>query len=172
MDARMRRTVLALFPLLIAITPAACGRKPEGGPKIKPLPATGFRVGWVGRPNTPATVPAGHVFPVTVTVKNTSDQVWLDPKSSDATPYAAGSVRLGYRWLKGSEPTTPNVGYADARGDLSAPLRPGASTALTVRITAPAEPGDYKLQIDLCQELVSWFEPKGAAPLVVPVKVE
>jgi hypothetical protein len=37
--------------------------------------------------------------------------------------------------------------------------------------TAPAEPGDYTLQLDLCQELVSWFDPKGGAKLLVPVKV-
>jgi hypothetical protein len=172
MDARMRKTVLALAPLLIVASFGACSRDPGGGPKIKPLPKTGFRVEWVGRPNIPATIPAGHIFPVTVTVKNTGDQVWLDPDSSDATPYAAGSVRLGYRWLRPSEVKAPNMGYAEARGDLLKPLSPDDSASLTVQVTAPPEPGDYKLQLDLCQELVSWFEPKGAAPLLVLVKVE
>jgi len=52
------------------------------------------------------------------------------------------------------------------------PLAPGASTALAVQVTAPAQPGDYQLQLDLCQELVSWFEAKGAVQLLAPVKVE
>jgi hypothetical protein len=169
----MRKRALALLALFAA-TPHACGRKPESGPKVKPLPDTAFRVEWIGRPSIPAAVPAGNVFPVTVTVKNTSDQVWLDPKSSHPTTYAAGAVRLGYRWLKPSEKKAPkpNMGYSDARGDLSQPVHPGGSALLTVEVTAPAQPGDYNLQLDLCQELVSWFEPKGTAPLVVPVKVE
>ena len=172
MHVRMRRMTLALLSLLVAATGGACSRKPERGPKVKALLASAFRLEWIGPPNAPATVPAGYVFPVTATVKNTSVQVWPDPQSSDATPYAAGSVRLGYRWRKGSESPAPNVGYADARGDLLAPLGPGASTSLTVKVTAPPQPGDYALQLDLCQELVSWFEAKGAASLVVPVKVE
>jgi hypothetical protein len=65
-----------------------------------------------------------------------------------------------------------SISYGEARGDLLEPLQPGASTSLTVQVAAPAQPGDYKLQLDLCQELVTWFEPKGAAPLVVPVKVK
>jgi hypothetical protein len=42
---------------------------------------------------------------------------------------------------------------------------------MAIEVNAPAEPGDYKLQLDLLQELVSWFEPHGAQKLLVPVKV-
>jgi len=180
----MKKTAPALFPLLVAVALTACGRRPEAvppdrppstippAPKMKPLPDTGFKVEWVGRPDIPATVPVRKTFPAIVTVKNTSDQVWLDPKNSDATNYAAGAVRLGYRWWKASGATTLSIGNGEARGDLLEPLPPGASASLTVQVAAPAEPGDYQLQLDLCQEWVSWFEPKGAATLVVPVKVK
>jgi hypothetical protein len=166
----MMKEALALLALVVA-TAHACARKPEPGPKLMPLSETGFRVEWVGHPSIPATVHAGNVFPVTVTVKNTSDQVWQDPKNSHPTTYAAGAVRLGYRWLKPSEKKAPNMGYGDARADLPQPLSPGGSATLTLEVAAPARPGDYELQIDLCQELVSWFEAKGAAPLKMPVKV-
>jgi hypothetical protein len=139
---------------------------------MKPLPDSGFKVEWVGSPAVPATVPPGKAFPLTVTVKNTSDQVWLDPKSSDAAPSAAGAVRLGYRWLKAGETGKPNPAYGDTRGDLAAPLPPGQSASLTVQVTAPSQPGKYQLQLDLVQELVSWFDTKGAARLMVPVQVK
>ena len=59
----------------------------------------------------------------------------------------------------------------DARADLRQPLRPGDSATLSIPVRAPKKPGEYQLQFDLVQELVSWFEEKGAPPLRVPVTV-
>lgn len=181
----MKKTTVVLAPLIMTIGLVACGRPeavpenrptstpppPPSVPRMKPLPDTGFNVAW-RRPSIPSTVAAGKRFAATVTVQNTSDQVWLAPQSSDATHDAAGAVRLGYRWLKPSELKAPNTGYADARGDLSQPLSPGGLAVMTVQVVAPALPGSYELQLDLCQELVTWFASKGAVPLLVPVRVK
>jgi len=37
--------------------------------------------------------------------------------------------------------------------------------------TVAGSPGDYKLQFDLVDELVTWFELKGASKLSQPVSV-
>jgi hypothetical protein len=43
---------------------------------------------------------------------------------------------------------------------------------MAIEVTAPPAAGEYQLQLDLCQELVSYFEPKGADRLLVPVTVK
>jgi hypothetical protein len=42
---------------------------------------------------------------------------------------------------------------------------------MAVEVVAPPEPGEYRLQLDLLQELVAWFEDKGAPRLLVPIRV-
>jgi hypothetical protein len=41
-------------------------------------------------------------------------------------------------------------------------VRPKESRAVTVRFTAPAEPRDYRLTLDLFAEEVTWFESIGS----------
>lgn len=167
-----------LAAALCVVCAAACGgeQKPVAEatatprPTMQPLPDTAFSVEW-GLPGVPSAVPAGGTFAVGVRVKNTGDQVWMDPRNSDATTYAAGAVRLSYRWWKAGNSSALYADYTAARGELLGPVMPGKATLVAIEVTAPTEPGDYRLQLDLLQELVSWFEPKGAAKLFVPVKV-
>jgi hypothetical protein len=85
----------------------------------------------------------------------------LDPKNADISGSGAGAVRLGYRWWsKGA--SAPMGDYATPRGDLSSPLLPGKTAVLAVEVTAPATTGEYRLQLDLCQEMVAWFDLKEA----------
>ena len=79
-------------------------------------------------------------------------------------------MRLAYRWWKTSDDKTA-PSYTIDRGDFLRPVAPGDSAAITVAVTAPAEPGSYRLQLDLVQEMVAWFEDKGAPRLVIPVRV-
>jgi hypothetical protein len=110
----------------------------------------------------------GERLTVTVTFRNTSTETWPDPRSTGGAPSEAGAVRLSYRWWTPNQPlpTTYTV-----RADLRAPLKPGESATLPIAVTAPSSPGDYKLQFDLVDELVAWFEERGAARQVVPVRV-
>ena len=60
-----------------------------------------------------------------------------------------------------------------AAGDLGDRRRaPGDETELRLVVNAPRQAGDYLLEIDMLQEGVSWFGPKGSKTLRVPVKVE
>jgi len=125
-----------------------------------------------GVPGVPRTVAAGERFAAAVIVENASDEVWLDPRSAHRSGSGAGAVRLAYRWWGASDADASMTDHAPARGELSAPLPPHGSAVMAVEVTAPATPGAYRLQLDLCQELVAWFESKGAARLIVPVSVQ
>src|SRR5918911_1722629 len=46
--------------------------------------------------------------------------------------------------------------------DPPAKLRAGEETEVPLLVTAPKEPGDYLLEVDLVQEQVGWFSDKGS----------
>lgn len=144
--------------------------RPTPGP-MQPLGDAGFVVGW-GLPSVPQTVAPGQRFAAAVIAENQGDQLWLDPRNADTTGNGPGAVRLVSRWWKKGDTAKPAVDYGGARGDLTAPLPPGRGAVLAVEVTAPAAPGEYLLQLELVQELVSFFEPKGADRLLVPVTVK
>ena len=171
--------VRLLAVVLVALGAAACGdEEDEPAPKasaqpaaagLAPMPETGFRVEW-GRPGVPSPVEPGAQFAVGVAVTNRGDQVWLDPKNSDQSAYASGAVRLAYRWW-GTDPNKPFKDYGPERGDLIGPVGPNQTALLVVPVTAPSAPGSYKLQLELVQENVAWFQGMGASQLMVPVQV-
>jgi hypothetical protein len=169
-------TILVVMPLLTVET---CRRydlttleKSWGKPEdpLRPRADAFYRVAW-GRVEVPSVWRAGETVVLRVPLRNLAGEAWPAPTASNASdPVAAGAVRLSYRWLSvpDGEPLAP---YA-LRVDLSRELPPGQETTLTIPVSLPNTPGDYRLQFDLVHELVSWFETKGAAPLIVPVKVE
>lgn len=137
----------------------------------KRMPDSAFRVEWTA-PSLPATLSAGQSLTVSVGVKNISDTTWPDPKIADPDRPTRGAyaVRLSYRFRTPAEASTLK-GF-DSRVELPGPLAPGESVTMEVPLKAPAAPGDYTLQFDLVQEMYAWFSLKGAAQLVIPVKVK
>ena len=119
--------------------------------------------------NIPSTMRPGVVLPVTVTVKNTGDWLWPDkrmasPEKRDGT-YA---VRLSYRWANSAgELLAENA----ERGDLAASVEPDAVANFIIKITPPPDRGTYQLQIDLVEELVTFFSAKGMKKLILPITV-
>jgi hypothetical protein len=177
---------LASIPVLVVLVSAGCGRRAQeaqtAGPAAqestatqptpppgRPLPDSAFRVNW-GKHNVPSTLAAGATVRVNITVRNDSDTTWPDPRTADASETGAYAVRLSYRWLHETDDTPAQDDQS--RLDLPAPLAPGESVTLTVPVTVPGRTGRYRLQFDLVQELVAWFEAKGAARLIVPVTVQ
>ena len=168
-------SVVSLVIALLSVAAGSCGRLPDRGlalfssrpaPAVQPLPDEGYRVEWVSN-TVPGTVEAGSTIPVSITFKNAGAAVWLDPGSTGNQPPQAGAVRLSYRWLpSGRRP----MAYAD-RVNLAAPLAPGQTATLDVSVVAPSEPGAYRLQFDLVQEFVAWFQGMDAPRLIVPVRV-
>jgi len=136
--------------------------------QIMALPEDAFRVEWI-RNTVPRVIRAGTSHNITVTFRNLSKVPWLDPKSNGSAT-GAGAVRLGYRWWPPSSQVPLN--WTPFRADLERPLEPGQAATLTLAIVAPQAPGEYRLQLDLLQELVAWFEAKGASHLLIPVRVQ
>jgi hypothetical protein len=149
-----------------AYIPVPVNPSPPSRP-VHQLPDQAFRVEWVGH-DVPAFMKAGASRRVTVTFKNASTLPWPDPDSTSYEPPEAGAVRLAYRWWSASSPTPSAWG---SRADLQRLLQPGQTATLSLSVTAPAQPGSYRLQFDLVQEMATFFGDRGAAQLVVPVRI-
>lgn len=111
--------------------------------------------------NPPSVMRAGEKLDIYFKVKNLGSETWPAVGTRDFRY----QVNMGNRWIKGSRESEDN------RAVMKADLSPGAETDMTLRITAPQEPGRYTLLIDMVHEGVTWFEQRGARPLLIDVIV-
>ena len=123
------------------------------------LPDSGFKAE-ITLPGPPAKLRAGQQERVQVKIKNASDVFWWarggeQNERSDNKFYLAA----GDRWLK---PDGKLVTDMDGRHGLLKDLKPGEETEVPLLVTAPKEPGEYILEVDLVQEQVGWFSDKGS----------
>ena len=174
----MPRSIVLL--LLAVITAAGCGRRDQPGSDAKqapaaaaaaakPLPATALKVRW-GTLTFPSTVDADTIVPDTVSVANAGDASW--PDRATANPQlkdGSYAVRVTHAWVPAADTADGRVGAA--RTDLSRSLMPGEAIDVPLSIRTPAAPGDYRLTIELVQELVQWFADRGADRITLPVHV-
>ena len=110
----------------------------------------------------PPRVIASMPLSIMVRAENTGKAVWLAAAEGDR-----GTVRLGWRWFKADQ----LVHGMEGRRPIHYDIFPGQSYAFHAQVDAPAQPGDYTLELDLVSELVSWFASQGTAPLRAPVRV-
>ena len=108
-------------------------------------------------------VEPGASFTVQAIVENTGDTLWL----AEPTPFG-GFVTLGAKLLD-----TDNllVAHDYGRALLSADVAPGETTTIELSLSAPAEPGQYRIKLDMVDECMAWFEHLGTQPAIVPLKV-
>src|SRR5919198_1014601 len=91
--------------------------------------------------------------------KNASEVFWWarggeqNDRSDNKFYLAAGD-----RWLKPDGTLVTD----DGRYGIGKDLKPGEETEVPLLVTAPKEPGDYLLEVDLVQEQVGWFSDKGS----------
>jgi len=124
------------------------------------LPENGFKA-TISLIDPAAKLRAGEKTTIQVKVKNASDVLWYARgaqinTSADNKFYLAA----GDRWLNAADEKL--VTDMDGRYGLDKDLRPGEETEVPLAITAPKEPGDYILEVDLVQEQVAWFHDKGS----------
>jgi hypothetical protein len=130
-----------------------------------PMPANGFKA-TITLPEPPATLQPGQKIELRVKVKNISDVVWpAHGRGSDGFY----QVNLGDNWYDDKNKRIEKHPYL--RSGLPHDLRPGETAEIPLTITAPPNAGQYTLQIDMVQEMVSWFAEKGSAAPKFKIKV-
>ena len=163
------RTALIAAALACALAAAgACGRSKTGntansnkpGPRIAgPLPDNAFKA-QLTLPDPPTKLRAGQKETVQVRLKNASQVFWWARGAEfNDRPDNMFYIAAGNRWLKPDGSLVTNM---DGRYGISANLKPGEETEVPLGITAPKEPGEYILEVDLVQEAVAWFSDKGS----------
>jgi hypothetical protein len=117
----------------------------------------------------PAKLRSGQKETVRIKIRNASDVTWwargapVNPRPDNKFYLAAGN-----RWLKADGTLQTNM---DGRYGLGKDLKPGEETEVPLVITAPKEPGEYTLEIDLVQEQVAWFSEKGSPTAKAKISV-
>ena len=162
---------LALICVLILITTIGCKKEPTPGPvsttpstqvsKVAgPLPENAFKA-QITLVDPPSKLRTGEKVSVNVRIKNASDVFWwarggeINDRSDNTFYLAAGN-----RWLKAADNSL--LTDMDGRYGVSKDLKPGEEAEVPLLITAPKDPGDYVLEVDVVQEQVAWFHEKGS----------
>lgn len=121
------------------------------------------RIAWATPP--PASMRAGGRATLSLRVRNEGRSVW--PARGDTR--GMFQVNAGDRWLDAEASSVVND--LDGRRVLESDLSPGASAELKLDVTAPKEPGEYTLEVDMIHEGVTFFREKGSTPLRARVRV-
>jgi len=150
-------------------TPAASTKSPTTAPGAPAaLPDNGFKAA-ITLIDPPAKLRAGEKHTIKVRVKNTSDVMWYargaEFNSSSDTKFI---LAAGNRWLDADGILITEM---DGRIGLDRDLKPGEETEVPLLITAPKEPGEYILEVDVVQEQVAWFHEKGSPTAKAKVTV-
>jgi O-antigen ligase len=98
-------------------------------------------------------IATGRTATVPVTVTNTGRLLW----DSQATP----PILLSYHWLPADRDGF--VLFEGVRTAFASPVAPDAAATVEVRVRAPQQPGDYRLEWDLVQEGRLWFSTEPGA---------
>lgn len=112
--------------------------------------------------NAPTRMRAGEKIEIQFKVTNLGSATWPAVGTKDFRY----QINMGNHWIK------DGVESEDSRALMAADLPPQGETDIKMLVTAPAKPGDYKLEIDMVHEGVTWFRDRGARPLSLPVTVE
>jgi hypothetical protein len=101
----------------------------------------------------PTKLRTGEKVSLMVKIKNASDVMWW-ARGGPANTRADNKfyIAAGNRWLKPDGSLVTNM---DGRYALPKDLKPGEEADVPLRITAPKDPGDYILEVDLVQEQVA-----------------
>jgi SAM-dependent methyltransferase len=110
----------------------------------------------------PTTVNGGDQIVLGIVARNLSGHRW--PASTNGLGLAVAN-----HW---STADGAQVVQDDGRSFLSYDLPPGGSLTAHLTVTAPSEPGDYLLDLDMVHEGVTWFAQFGSSVVRLPVTVE
>ena len=175
MHLRKGLGTIAYVAMLIV---AGCGGHQEKSPNVReaekivaeqrasgPLADGAFKAS-ITTTGPPSKMRPGERTTLTVKVRNSGNAPW---PAHGRTGDGYYQVNLGDNWFDDKNKRLEKHPYV--RSALPHDLRPGEEVEVPLTITAPANPGEYTLQIDLVQEMVSWFSEKGSPAPKFKVKV-
>lgn len=133
-----------------------------------PLPDRGFKA-QLTPADTALKLRAGEKQTINVKIKNTSDVTWWQRGGetndrSDNKFYIA----VANHWLDKDGKRTKDM---EGHNGITRDLKPGDEAEVPLLITAPKEPGEYTIELDMVQEGVAWFGEKGSPTTKVKVTV-
>ena len=158
---------LGMMMLRVAVPADAEARaKFESSWMSAAFPESDYRAAleWASPP--PTSMRAGERATLSLRVRNEGQSIW--PARGDTR--GMFQVNAGDRWLDSESKRVVND--LDGRRVLESDLAPGASAELKLDVTAPKEPGEYTLEVDMIHEGVTFFREKGSTPLLTRVRVE
>jgi hypothetical protein len=175
MDKKIRLCLITLCAGIVACHPntdsdVSVPPEPENPAAQNAMPrrAHDYSLLWVDN-NIPPTMSAGSSTQAHVRVKNTGDWTWPDAKTANPPkPDGSYAVRLTYRWASAEGALLPEN---QTRGELPANIPPGEMADFAIKIDAPKAAGQYQLQVDVVEELITFFSAKGMKKLIVPITV-
>jgi hypothetical protein len=155
-------------PTSTPASPGQTGNAPVVSKTAGPLPDRGFKA-QITLADAPLKLRAGQKENITVKLRNTSDVVWWQRGGeTNNRPDNKFYIAVGNRWLdKDGKRTTDTEGHNGIPKD----LKPGDEIEVPLLITAPREPGEYTIELDMVQEGVSWFGDKGSPTTKAKVTV-
>lgn len=109
----------------------------------------------------PHSATAGAQVRLALRVRNAGNTLWRGGAK------AHGVVGVGGRLFAEGVLREPDF----LRGPLPSDVAPGAQLDLTVAFAAPAEPGDYALELDMVDEGICWFASRGSPTARVALTV-
>lgn len=110
--------------------------------------------------NPPDTLVTGQPVVLRFLIKNISAVEW--------PAVGNNAVTLHDRWR---DKAAAIVADHDAGQSIPYDVEPGDAVGLVLKITPPASPGDYVLEVDLVQKDVAWFSERGSTPWKHELKV-
>ena len=142
-----------------AAAPAANANQQAQSKEPRALPDNGFKAE-ITLPDPPAKLRAGQQERVQVKIKNASEVFWwARGGEQNDRPDNKFYLAAGDRWLKADGTLVTDM---DGRHGLLKDLKPGEETEVSLLVSAPKQPGEYILEVDLVQEQVGWFSDKGS----------
>lgn len=100
--------------------------------------------------DVPAELPAGGNGVVRAKVTNIGEHTWP----------GRNQIKLANHWYVADDQLLVRD---DGRTELLSDLAPGKSTELELAVVAPPTPGEYRIALDMVQELVAWWADHGSA---------
>ncbi|MGM0365875.1 MAG: LCP family protein [Actinomycetota bacterium] len=116
-------------------------------------PAARYNAAYIEVGNSPDLMSANMTYRFQVKVRNTGALTWNRNGTDEG-------FFLGYHWIDFD--SRKMVVFDGERSFLPVEeLEPGGEVTFDLNVTAPSEPGQYVLQIDMVQENVTWFSYQG-----------